>query len=915
MSFGPLTRHATKMAIDFQSHLKRLRRGPTAPAPLQPQSPGGINFDEHLARLRSQPAQRGQIFSGGTVSDILDTLQIPNYAVAGVVSGKGIRRGVQERTTFEEVLAQQGMQPGVVRTLVGLALDIGLDPTTYLGIGALGKIPGVSRAAGVVGRVGKTAAAKVGLAFTPTQEAALKIVDEALRKEGVAAEKTADLVTAIQQSAAQMARGNVRQATLYRKALGGYFDAGADSLLADARMRETFGRTMLQRSPDELVQIRRQVAEAGQQNYLGALPGDVRGFVERWAPVVREAEENLLDNLVRVGRISEQTAGQWRGFHLRPLYAKFDESEKFVEFLRGTNPAQAVEMLSKMEHGAAFRSGAARGIPSEVGKQRKLLSTERGLLGEVPEADLRIAASHPIYQQAIVRGEMLQALARDYARPDFEKFINAPGADKFYRRMPETEKWGALSGKIVPKEIHDLITLKLDDPTAWERAIGWWKARKVVDNPATHGRNIRSMLTQQVPAAIGLRAFDPRVWVDSILDIAKNRELFQEAKGVASWAYDLFTARERIKVARKLDEAKTIGDYFVAPFRAYHSFMARAYNFEDLVGRQAIYRVLRGRKITPEAAALAADQAMINYRRIPPLLEKARRKGVYPFVAWPYGVVTQVIPRALQRPGQSFAGLKAIRAFTEPFTPEEERALPRYMRTGGYVKLGDHVLALLPWLKDRTGRPVAYDLTYELMFGDIAEQGTPLRALAVLTGRADPKEFATLLTPFGQLVAELSWNYSSFTGGKIQQPEEPITKRLLHGARALAPGSIFDVAETAAARTGALEQVGLTPVSELARSVTGTPTSTGKLPPSVPAALSRTLAGTKTIPIDVPAERRMRQIELRREVADIDQRIRSVKRSRALSEPLRRQRLLELRQQRRNIIETFKREGVVPAQP
>jgi hypothetical protein len=635
--------------------------------------------------------------------------------------------------------------------------------------------------------------------------------------------------------------------------------------------------------------------------------------VERWAPIVREAEENLLDNLVRVGRISEQTAGQWRGFHLRPLYAKFDNPEKFVEFLRGTNPAEAVEMLSKMEHGAAFRTGAARGIPSEVGKQRKLLSTERRLLGEVPEADLRIAASHPIYEQAIVRGEMLQALARDYARADFEQLINLPGADKLYRRMPQTEKWGALAGKIVPKEIHDLVTLQLDDPTTWEKAIGWWKARKVVDNPATHGRNIRSMLTQQVPAAIGLRAFDPRVWVDAIRDIAQNREVFQEAKGVASWAYDLFTAREKIKVARKLDEAKTLGDYFVAPFRAYHSLMARAYNFEDLVGRQAIYRVLRGRGITPEAAALAADRAMINYRRVPPLLDKARRKGVYPFVAWPYGVVTQVLPRALQRPGQSFAGVRAVRAFTEPFTPEEERALPRYMRTGGYVKLGDRVLALLPWLRDKEGRPVAYDLTYELMFGDIAEQGTPLRALAALAGRADPKEFATALTPFGQLVAELSWNYSSFTGGKIQQPEEPITKRLLHGARALAPGSVFDVVETAAAKTGALEQAGLTPVSELARSVTGTPTSTGKLPPSVPAALSRTLAGAKTVPIDVPAERRLRQIELRGELADIDQRIRSVMRSRALSEPLRRQRLLELRKRRVEIIRVFQQEGAVPS--
>lgn len=903
------------MAIDFQAELKRLRSRQAAPA--QP-FPGQIDFAAELARLRRQtaPTPRGQIFSGGTISDVFDFLQIPNFAVAGTVAGKGIRRGVRERTTFEEVLAQRGMQPGVARTLTGLALDIGLDPTTYFGIGLVGRgiraIPGGARALEAVARGGKAVAARVGLAFTPTQEAALRVIDEALRREGVAAEKTADLVTAIQTSARVAARGNAQQARVYRKALGGYFDVGADALLADARMRGRFGTAMLQRSPDELVQIRRQVADASQRNFLESLPDNVRAFVEKWVPVVREAEENLLDNLVRVGRISERTAAEWRGFHLRPLYARFDEPEKFVEFLRSTNPAQAVDLLSELERGRRFvRPG--RGIPSEVGKQRKLLSTERRLLGEVPEADLRIAASHPIYQQAIVRGEMFQALARDYVRPQLEQLISLPGADKLYRRMPDTEAWGALAGKVVPKEIHDLLLAQVGKPDAWEKMIGWWKARKVVDNPATHGRNIRSMLTQQVPAAIGLRAFDPRVWIESIRDIAQNREMFQEAKGVASWAYDLFTSRERLKVARKLGESRTIGDFFAAPFRAYHSFMARAYNFEDLVGRQAIYRTLRGRGVSPQAAALAADRAMINYRRIPPLLEKARRKGFYPFIAWPYGVVTQVIPMALQRPGQSFASLKAIRAFTEPFTPEEEQVLPRHMRTGGFVKIGDRVLALLPWLKDRQGRPVAYDLTYELAFGDIAEQGTPFRALAALVGRADPKEFATALTPIGQLVAELSWNYSSFFGTQIQRPEEPGTKRLLHAARGVLPGSVFDVAETAAAKTGLLERTGVTPVSELARAVTATPTSTGKAPSGVGAALTRTVAGARTIPIDVAQERRMRQIELRGRLNEIERRIRSVAMSKNLSDALRKRRLEELLRQRAEILRVFQQEGAVPA--
>jgi hypothetical protein len=852
------------------------------------------------------------------ISDVFDVAQVFNFAVAGIATGKGISRGVRERTTFEEFLEQRGMQPGIARTLTGLLLDIGLDPTTYIGIGALGKgiraVPGGARVLEAVGKGGKAIAARVGLAFTPTQEVAFRVIDQAIRKEGVAAEQTAALVRGLRESAEQVARGDPVRSRLYRKALGGYFDVGADAIVSERRLTGQLAAEGL-RTVETTPQLQRirQSAEVAQRNYLQALPQDVRTYVDRWAPVVRETEENLLDNLVRVGRIKPETADVWRGFHLRPFYGRFQNPESFVEFLQKSDPARAVDLLSTLEHAPA--RGVGRGIPSEVGKARRLTSVERGALGEVPEADVRIAASHPIYVRAIARGEMLQAIARDYARPELEQIL-ALGADatKLYRRMPTTETWGALAGKVVPKEIHDLLLSQLEAPTTWERVLGWWKSLKVVDNPATHGRNIRSMLTQQVPAAIGLRAFNPAVWVNAIRDVAMNRESFQEAKQVASWAYDLFTTRERLRVAQRLDQSKTLADYFMAPFRAYHSFMARAYNFEDLVGRQAIYRVMRGRGIAPEAAAMAADRAMINYRRLPPLLDKARRKGFYPFVAWPYGVVTQVLPLALQRPGQSFASLKAVRAFTEQLTPEEERALPRYMRTGGIVKLGDRVLALLPWLRDPERRPQGYDLTYELMFGDIAESGTPLPAIAaVLSGRApENRQLMSLLTPLGQLVAEVSLNVSALTGAEIQRPEEPYTKRLLHLGRGIVPATAFDLAETAAAKTGFLGRAGLTPVSPLAQAVTGTPTALGKEPPGVAPALIRTLAGAKVVPIDVPAEQRARRVELRARLAEIDRRMRSVMRSRALEEPLRRQRLLELRRERRNVQETFVREGVVP---
>jgi len=93
----------------------------------------------------------------GLLGDLLDLLSRPLYASAAVAkqvtdraksdAGDVLRaawRGFsgQERTTYSDVLAQAGMKPGAGRTVLGFALDVALDPTTYLSLGttAAGKI-------------------------------------------------------------------------------------------------------------------------------------------------------------------------------------------------------------------------------------------------------------------------------------------------------------------------------------------------------------------------------------------------------------------------------------------------------------------------------------------------------------------------------------------------------------------------------------------------------------------------------------------------------------------------------------------------------------------------------------------------------------------------------------------------------
>lgn len=78
-----------------------------------------------------QTTQKEKIFSGGTFSDILDVLQTPQFAATGLISGKGIKKGVSERLTPSKEFG--------LGTWSGLIADIVLDPLNLVGAGAITK--------------------------------------------------------------------------------------------------------------------------------------------------------------------------------------------------------------------------------------------------------------------------------------------------------------------------------------------------------------------------------------------------------------------------------------------------------------------------------------------------------------------------------------------------------------------------------------------------------------------------------------------------------------------------------------------------------------------------------------------------------------------------------------------------------
>lgn len=122
--------------------------------------PGATDIAKYILLNAETPKPKGpgsiQPAKPSLMSTIFDLLSRPNYAVANYV-GEAQKNGTanlndfvagltgEKRTTFSKVLEDAGMKNETGRALLGFALDVGLDPTTYIPVGGIvSKIKGAA---------------------------------------------------------------------------------------------------------------------------------------------------------------------------------------------------------------------------------------------------------------------------------------------------------------------------------------------------------------------------------------------------------------------------------------------------------------------------------------------------------------------------------------------------------------------------------------------------------------------------------------------------------------------------------------------------------------------------------------------------------------------------------------------------
>lgn len=841
--------------------------------------------------------QQEKIFSGGPVMDVVDAIQVPAYALAGLAhaaqhqeeSGQGynlkglwegIKEGVAHRASWRDLLKDHelfGVKLGgqtvnvaglkiPVADAVGTALDIFIDPLN---------VPLVKRGIGAVARgTGKaleTAAEATGLSEAlrsiPAPQRLLKVLDS-YADTPLVGNTIGDVLDRLASD---------------RKLLEKFVE------LDDARVIQT--AQLLEDASDVVGKMRKAPAEVRKAWYKFLTTGDEaeraailanlpKGFkVEDFTALAEKGSQvfpKLGQQLVDIGALSPEALKE---NYLPRLFERFENPAQFIRRVAQADPAQAAALAKKLNE-SGFSVGKGLKLQDvEMGflSQRKDLPAEMlKELGHIEDAPYAIAKGAAAEASFIAKSDFFRKVADEFAKPFADEGTAALAG---YTKLADTPILGALSGKYVPEAIARQLEAWTRNPSEADRLarqlIGAWKYGKVVLNPATH---VRNMLSNFLLAdwGTGLTPLSPRWWkysAQAAKELAAKGDLYKEARRAGTFLVDTFAGRELPQIlqeAESLNPGKLTGLF--GWLRATGAKLGDLYQAEEQLGKMTVYlaerdKLLRAGMDVADAAKQAAKTAedwLFNYRKVPKWVDMLRTGqtplgvvGTVPFLTFSYKAVPRVAETLLTNPtriSKYFKLGRGVEALSDQAeTQSERRVLPDWMSKGVWVKLPH---------KDSYGRSLWLDLTYILPLADLGG--------ASLLGPGQQPAFTS--TPFLTLIGDIVRNRSQFTDKPIW--EEGST----------AP----EVAAKIGEYLGGQLLPAFTPVvgysaRNIADAIAKRPDWLGRTR-SLGAALAATLAGLKTRPLTYSEEAAARAQEYENELKQLQRRMGQALANPALSE-------------------------------
>jgi hypothetical protein len=423
----------------------------------------GLKEEANLA-LQEKGEKPKEIYSGGVIMDIFDTLNALQYGVTGLLKGKSFSEGVKTRQSFsdKDALGDKGL-PG---TIGGIALDIAVDPLTYIpyfgwGKAALKGISGVAKATGkaitktsLIGKTSEKIGNTLGRAFI------YRFGQDPLYKE-IAERSIKNINTGI---------GNVLELARPLTKL----DSNTQKIITEARKT---GK--LEELPKELL--------------------------SKSKPAFDELDR-LGKEAVDVGLLKKEVYEQNVGKYISRLYRKYEVPEGIVGKIK-----------------TFFDRKPLRIDVSRFKKRTDIPEDVREAMGEILEAGYPTAKSLVQLTQAVERAKFFKEINGKWA-----KEITEEGFSKLPETKTLGELAGKSVPTPIFDDIQEIIRTKSPTEKILNKVVGGFKFGKVILNPATHARNIMSNFILNNFEGLNPARLD--IYAKAAKQIATKGDLYQEAK-------------------------------------------------------------------------------------------------------------------------------------------------------------------------------------------------------------------------------------------------------------------------------------------------------------------------------------------------------------------------------------------------
>jgi len=407
-----------------------------------------------------------EIFSGGFVSDIFDTLNLLQYGITGLLKGKSFAEGVKTRQSFtdKDALGEYGL-PGFIG---GLALDIAVDPLTYVPIFGWGRAA-LKFMGGTAKAVGKT------ITKAP-------VIGEAAEKIGNALGRAFIYRFGQDPVYKELAERSIRNIAV-----------GNENLIELAKPLAKLDAN-----------VQRQIMEARKLGKLEELPQEL---LEKAKPAFDELDR-LGKEAVEVGLLKKEVYEQNVGKYIARLYRKHEIPEGITEKIKTFFDKKPIRIdLSRFKK--------RTDIPDDV----------REAMGEILEVGYPTAKSLVQLNTAIERAKFFKEVASKFAKDTLEE-----GFELLPKTPTLGALSGKAVPKPIYDDIQEIIKIKSPAEKALNKIVAGFKFSKVILNPATHARNIMSNFILNNFEGLSPARLD--IYAKAAKEIAKKGELYQEAKKV-----------------------------------------------------------------------------------------------------------------------------------------------------------------------------------------------------------------------------------------------------------------------------------------------------------------------------------------------------------------------------------------------